>query len=97
MTGESAKTTARSKPLFPLHPDSPIALERELARAAEAARREATGAVLNPVDRPEHEGAVAALRVSLGEGAFAAAWEAGRALSLDEALADALAVEPDEG
>jgi DNA-binding CsgD family transcriptional regulator len=60
-----------------------------LLAAAEAVR-ETTG-----IDRPaargaEQERTVAALRISLGEDAFARAWEAGQRLPLDESVVDAL-------
>ncbi|MCD6032149.1 MAG: transcriptional regulator, family [Thermomicrobiales bacterium] len=41
--------------------------------------------------RGSHDEAVAIARAALGEGPFAAAWEAGRALPLAEAIAEALA------
>jgi predicted ATPase len=47
--------------------------------------REAIGAPLPPAERAEHERSVAAVRTALGEAAFATAWEAGRARSLEEA------------
>jgi predicted ATPase/DNA-binding CsgD family transcriptional regulator len=67
-------------------------------RAASAARwfgaaeamRERSGAVSSVIWRAEHERNVAAARASLGEEAFAAAWAAGRALSVDAAIAEAL-------
>jgi DNA-binding CsgD family transcriptional regulator len=40
-----------------------------------------------PVDEPEYDAAVAALRSTLGSDDFSAAWAAGAALSLDEAVA----------
>ena len=65
------------------------------AAAARAARlyaaaetlREALGAPLPPPERAKHERYVAAVRARLDVDAFAAAWAAGRALSLDEAIA----------
>jgi non-specific serine/threonine protein kinase len=54
------------------------------------ALREASGRSLSPPDRAEHEHQHLALRRALGEAAFAAAWEAGRALSLDQAIEYAL-------
>src|SRR5262249_30544262 len=67
-------------------------------RAASAARwfgaadamRERSGAVSSVIWRAEHERNVAATRASLGEEAFTAAWAAGRALSMDAAIAEAL-------
>jgi hypothetical protein len=52
--------------------------------------REAMGAPLPPSDRAEYDRDVAAARTALGEEAFAAAWQAGRAMSLDDAVAFAL-------
>jgi non-specific serine/threonine protein kinase len=54
-----------------------------------AALREAIGAPLAPAKRADHEAAVNAIRAGLASDVFAAAWEAGRALSLDEAIAEA--------
>jgi serine/threonine-protein kinase PknK len=54
--------------------------------AAEAQRDEA-GAVLPPVDRPEHDRAVAAITLRLGREAVVTAGARGRALSREEALA----------
>lgn len=61
-----------------------------LLGAAEALR-EATGWVIWSYDRPEYERCRAAVRAPRNEAAFAAAWAEGRALSLDEACALALA------
>jgi non-specific serine/threonine protein kinase len=60
-----------------------------LLGAAEALR-EVIGAPLPPVDRPGHEAIVAAARAALGAAAFAAAWAAGRALTIDQAVGEAL-------
>jgi DNA-binding CsgD family transcriptional regulator len=63
--------------------------------AAEEALRERFGILLPPaVHRGWLERDVAAIRQALGDAAFAAVWEAGRALSLDEAVAAALATAP---
>src|SRR5205807_9482260 len=48
--------------------------------------REAMGAPLPPADRAEHDRSVAAVRAALVEEAFAAAWAAGRAMPLEEAI-----------
>jgi DNA-binding NarL/FixJ family response regulator len=48
---------------------------------------------LPPGEREPHERSVAAVHAALDDAAFAAAWEAGRALPLDEVVAEALAVE----
>lgn len=55
------------------------------------ASRERLGLPLSPLDRADHHAATVAARVSLGDSAFAAAWAEGRALSLEQALALALA------
>jgi hypothetical protein len=60
-----------------------------LGGAAEALR-EALGAALHPVLHAGHKQAVRAMRDALGEAMFAATWAAGRALSLEEAVAPAL-------
>jgi predicted ATPase/Tfp pilus assembly protein PilF/transcriptional regulator with XRE-family HTH domain len=59
-----------------------------------AALREAQGVPLPPEERGSHDQAVQAMRAALGEEGFAAAWAAGRALPLEEAIA--LALEGDE-
>jgi predicted ATPase/DNA-binding CsgD family transcriptional regulator len=59
--------------------------------AAEA-MREVQGAVLPPAERPRLERAIASARTHLPAAAFAAAWAAGRALSTDHAIAEALAL-----
>jgi predicted ATPase/class 3 adenylate cyclase len=61
------------------------------ALGAAAALREAIGAPLPPADRPKHEQLVTEAGARLGEGAYAEAWEAGRALPLEQAVAEALA------
>jgi hypothetical protein len=60
-----------------------------LLGAAEAIR-DALGAPLPPVRRAEYEQCVAEARAALGEEALAAAWAQGKALSVDQAIADAL-------
>ncbi|CAA9527430.1 MAG: hypothetical protein AVDCRST_MAG73-519 [uncultured Thermomicrobiales bacterium] len=65
-----------------------------LAAAAEA-MREAVGAPLPANERADHERCVAEARSALGAEAFAAAWEAGRALPLEAAVAEALAATGD--
>jgi tetratricopeptide (TPR) repeat protein len=62
-----------------------------LAGCAEAAF-ESIGAVREPTERSVHERPVALLREQLPEERFAAAWAEGRALHLEAALDDALAV-----
>jgi non-specific serine/threonine protein kinase len=67
------------------------ALEGNADRAARllgaAARlRESIGAPVHPVDRADHERAVAASQAALGAEAYAAAWQAGRTMSVEEAI-----------
>jgi tetratricopeptide (TPR) repeat protein len=59
---------------------------------AAAALREAISAPLPPADHARHDHAVAAVRVALGEDAFAAAWEAGRTMPLEQAVAEAISM-----
>jgi DNA-binding CsgD family transcriptional regulator len=56
--------------------------------------REQAAAPLEPALQAEHDRAVAKLRSELGESAFAQAWEAGRAMPVDEAIAEAANVHP---
>jgi len=73
-------------------------LEAALGQAERAARlfgaadvlREAMGVRLSVSEREAYDRDIAVARSALGEGPFAAAWAAGRALSLDEAVALAL-------
>lgn len=65
---------------------------------ASEALREAVGAELSPhagpgPHRPDHEHTVASTRAILGAAAFAARWEEGRAMSLEQAMCAALAQE----
>jgi DNA-binding NarL/FixJ family response regulator len=62
---------------------------------AAAPLREAIGVPIPPVSRAEYERDVAAVRAQLDEATFASAWAAGRALSLDQAVAEALRVSPE--
>ncbi len=55
------------------------------------ALREATGSLVEPADEAAYARCTEALRWTLGEAAFAATWDAGRALPLEQALAEALA------
>jgi non-specific serine/threonine protein kinase len=71
----------------------------EAARAARLlgaaeALREAIGAPLPPVVRAEYEADLAALRAALPEEALAAAWDSGRIVPLDRAIAEGLALSP---
>jgi tetratricopeptide (TPR) repeat protein len=59
------------------------------------ALRAATGRVIWAHDRADYERCVAVARAGLGEAAFAAAWAEGRALSLEAAVAYALAAGED--
>jgi hypothetical protein len=74
---------------------SAAALDEEPERAARlwgAAERlrAALGCRAAPAARATYERAMAQARAQLGDQAFAAAWDAGAALSLDEAIAEAL-------
>ncbi len=53
-----------------------------------AAQREETGTHLSPLTQADHEHAVSAARAALGEDAFAAAWEKGHAMTLEEGIAE---------
>jgi non-specific serine/threonine protein kinase len=64
-----------------------------LSGAAEALR-EALVVPLRPVQQAGHDQAVQAMRATLGEEAFAAAWAVGRALPLEAAIAMALEADP---
>jgi tetratricopeptide (TPR) repeat protein len=57
---------------------------------AAQAGRERFGTPLPPVERPEYESSLAVVRSGLGEECFAAAWLAGRAMTLEGATAYAL-------
>jgi tetratricopeptide (TPR) repeat protein len=74
--------------------DLELALER-MGRAARLqgaidALREGVGAPLNPREHGGYEANVAAMRAALGEPGFAVAWAAGRAMSMEQAIAYAL-------
>jgi predicted ATPase/DNA-binding SARP family transcriptional activator len=64
-----------------------------LLGAAEALRKN-LGVELAPAERETHEETAAAVRASLGEERFSAAWRQGQELALDEAIAYALEEEP---
>ncbi len=57
---------------------------------AAGALHEALGATLAPIDRRTHDQALDMIRAHLGEAEIAAALAAGRALTLDEAIAEAM-------
>jgi DNA-binding NarL/FixJ family response regulator len=56
---------------------------------ATEALRESLGWPLPPISRADYDREIAAVRAQLEEATFAAAWAAGRALSLDQAIAEA--------
>jgi hypothetical protein len=62
-----------------------------LLGAADAGLERLGGVLAEPLGQQQQERALAAARAQLGEPAFAAAYAAGRALALDEAVAEALA------
>jgi hypothetical protein len=53
--------------------------------------RASVGSVADSADQPEYDRHLAALRAMLGEATFTAAWAEGRALSLEQAVRQALA------
>jgi hypothetical protein len=57
---------------------------------AASASRESTGNPMAPVVRAANDRAIADTRAQLGDAAFAAAWDAGRALPLGQAVNEAL-------
>jgi non-specific serine/threonine protein kinase len=63
----------------------------QLFGAADALR-EVIGTPLSPVGRAECEPGLAAARAALGERTFAAAWAEGRAMPLEDTVAEAMAV-----
>ncbi len=70
----------------------------DFTRAARLFGAEAACRGGGPVEarvRQQHEADLAATRTGLGEAAFAAAWTAGQRLTLEEAVAEALAEEGD--
>ena len=80
---------------------SVAALDEEPERAARlwgavAALREKTGKRAAPASRATYERAVDTARAQLGDAFFAAAWAEGQAMTLEQAIAYALEVAPDE-
>ena len=65
--------------------------DRRAARLLGAAEalRDSIGAPVPPADRPEYDDALAAVRRELSETAFRMAWAQGRAMGLEEAMAEA--------
>jgi predicted ATPase/DNA-binding CsgD family transcriptional regulator len=63
------------------------ALGAALLWGAAEALRETIGVAIPPVWRADHERSVAAVRTHLGEKAFAATWDEGRAMTPEQALA----------
>jgi len=57
---------------------------------AGAALRASIRSVIDPVDQPAYDSKLKSLRASLGKERFAAAWDEGRALPLEQAIAYAL-------
>src|SRR5262249_35030111 len=57
-----------------------------------AALRAALNAPMWPAERVEYERYLASVRAALGEAALQAAWAAGQTMSLDEVIAEALAI-----
>jgi tetratricopeptide (TPR) repeat protein len=70
---------------------SVVVVQGELAWAVQLwataeALREAIGAPLPPIERASYEQAVSVARTQLGEAAFTAAWQEGRAMSLKQVI-----------
>jgi hypothetical protein len=61
-----------------------------------AALRDTLSLPLSPENHADHEREVAAARAALGEERFGQAWAEGHAMSLQEAMADALDATPSE-
>jgi hypothetical protein len=55
------------------------------------------GLPLSPRERAAYDGAVALTQIALGDDEFATAWDAGRALPLEHAIAEAWQAEPGVG
>jgi tetratricopeptide (TPR) repeat protein len=71
------------------------AVQGQLARAARlfgaaGALRESAGIVVPPIHRGAYERDVARLRAKMDEASFAAAWDAGRAMTMEQVIAYAL-------
>jgi predicted ATPase/class 3 adenylate cyclase len=58
---------------------------------AGAALRASIHSVVDPVDRPEYDRTLQAMKAAVGEGRFTALWDEGRGMTLPQAIADALA------
>jgi hypothetical protein len=70
-------------------PSRPLRAARLLGAAVRL--RASISSPIDPVDRPEYDRIVAAVQARLSDPAFVAAWETGRAFTLDESVAYALA------
>jgi hypothetical protein len=57
---------------------------------ASEALNSANGSAFDPVDRVEYDRILAATRARLDQESFDAAWSAGQAITLDQAIAEAL-------
>jgi len=55
-----------------------------------ASLHETIGSLRPPIERAKYDRSLAAVHAALSEEAFAAAWSAGRAMTLEQAIADAL-------
>jgi hypothetical protein len=62
---------------------------------AAASLREVTPMPLAPIERPAHQSLEAALRDALGNAELERSWAEGQALTLEQAIAEALAPYPD--
>jgi len=77
-----------------------LALAQEQAQkavrllGAAAALRASIGSVIDLADQPAYESRRGALRAELGDEQYAAAWDEGRAMTLEQAVAEALEGQP---
>ncbi len=55
--------------------------------ALEGLIEQGNSAILLPVDKPEHDRHLAAVRAALDEATFTRAWDAGRTMSVDQIVA----------
>jgi DNA-binding CsgD family transcriptional regulator len=85
--GAAALVAACLELLGSLAVEAGSALEGTRLLGAAEALRDARWIVLFAIDLPDHEAAVTACRTALGDTDFEAAWEAGRRMSLEEAVA----------
>ena len=81
--------------------ESTLQREEDFQRAARLygaaeALRAPVNSTIDLVDQPEYERQVAIIRAQLDEGTFTSAWAEGQAMTLEQTINYALAVEPDQ-